>query len=164
MDDEQVPANHYQAADWLRARNPVLDKLVQRIAGDSDNWLDEILGAVLDDTDFLTAWDAYVEQNPKPGRNANEYAWDAWENAGPQRTARAGAFAVMSSTEKRVIRLAATLGYLVEGDFDNRRMRRVPWSVDDINFGDQRGADLVEDWIRIVRAQLPDSLQQASAS
>lgn len=161
MDHEQVPDNKYQAADWLRARNPWLDQLVQRIAGDSDNWLDEIVGAVLDDTDHAAAMATYMQNNPEP---FGDDEWATWESAGPQRTTRAHDFAVMSSSEQRVIRLAATLGYLVEADFDSHIMRRVPWSVDDINFGDQRGARLVEDWIRIVRAQLPESLSRSSAS
>ncbi len=34
---------------------------------------------------------------------------------------------------------------------------KVPWSVDDIGF-DERGAVALDDWLRIVRAQLPEHI------
>jgi len=151
-----VPTNTYQAAAWLRERHPWLDQLVRRIAGNSEDWLDEIAGAVLDLANNAEAWDRYELHHPEPGGD-DERAWEAWQAAGPEHSAHCEAFAVMSSGEQRVIRLVATLAQVYEGDYGRQRLRRVPWSVQDISF-DERGAAILADWLAIVRAQLPEHL------
>ena len=60
---ELPPQNLYQAADWLRARHPFLDELVRRIAGDSQEWLDEVAGAILDTVDNGAAWVLYGQEH-----------------------------------------------------------------------------------------------------
>ena len=62
----------------------------------------------------------------------------AWLDAGPSNTTRGAAFAVMSGGEQRMVRLVAT----------PCRRPRVPWSVGDIGF-DERGAAVLEDWLRL---------------
>jgi len=64
---DEVPTNLYSAADWLRYRHPWLEDLTRRIAGDRDDWLDEIGGAVLDTVDNGAEWQAVRAGTPRPG-------------------------------------------------------------------------------------------------
>lgn len=63
---DEVPTNLFAAADWLRYRHPFLDDLVRRIAGDRDDWLDEVAGAVLDTVETGQAWQRYGRDHPAP--------------------------------------------------------------------------------------------------
>ena len=121
----KVPTEPYEAADWLRARHQCMDQLAGRIAGDAEDWLGELAGAVADCVEHSQAWREY-ERHREP---MDQGAYVAWLNAGPSNTARGAAFAVMSGGEQRMVRLVATLC----------ARTRVPWSVGDIGF-DKRGA------------------------
>lgn len=140
----EVPTEAYQAADWLRARHRWVDQLAGRVAGDGENWLAELAGAVADCVDHAPAWREYEVRHREP---LDENAHETWLNAGPSNTARGAAFAVMSAGEQRVVRLVATLC----------PETRVPWSVADIRF-DERGAAVPQDWLQIVHGQLPDGV------
>ena len=105
-------------------------------------WLDELAGAVTDCADHAQAWREYEVRHREP---ADQGAYVAWVDAGPTNTARGAAFAVMSGGEQRLVRLVATLCPSV----------RVAWSVSDVGF-DERGAAVLQDWLQIVHAQLPD--------
>lgn len=50
-----VPTAAYEAADWLRARHRWVDQLARRVAGESEDWLDELAGAVADCVDHAQA-------------------------------------------------------------------------------------------------------------
>jgi hypothetical protein len=140
----EVPTAPYEAADWLRARHQWVDQLAGRIAGDAEDWLDELAGAVADCVEHAQAWREYERRHREP---MDEGAYVAWLDTGPSNTARGAAFAVMSGGEQRMVRLVATLC----------PRTRVPWSVGDIGF-DERGAAVLDDWLRIVHGQLPDWL------
>ena len=140
----EVPTEPYEAADWLRARHQWVDQLAGRIAGDAEDWLDELAGAVADGVEHAQAWRDYEQRHREP---LDEGAYVAWLDAGPSNTARGAAFAVMSAGEQRMVRLVATLC----------PRPRAPWSVGDIGF-DERGAAVLDDWLQIVRGQLPDWL------
>jgi hypothetical protein len=139
------PRKAYQAADWLRARHRWVDQLAGRVAGDGENWLDELAGAVADCVDHAPAWREYEVRHREP---LDENAHETWLNAGPSKSARGAAFAVMSAGEQRVVRLVATLCLET----------RVPWSVADIG-SDERGAAVPQDWLQIVHGQLPDRVK-----
>lgn len=158
-DTDVVPTNLYAAADWLRGRHPWLDQIALRIAGHSEEWLDELAGAILDCIEHGEAWNQYEREHPKPRDRDDEAAYDRWENAAPKNTPRGRAYAVMSGGEARMVRLVATLANVrgedsVGGGEYYRYQRRVPWSVHDVSGWDDRGVAILEDWFRIVRAQL----------
>ncbi len=140
----EVPTAPYEAADWLRARHQWVDQLASRIAGDAEDWLDELAGAVVDSVEHAQAWREYERWHREP---MDEGAYVAWLDAGPSNTARGAAFAGMSAGEQRMVRLIATLC----------SRTRVPWSVGDVGF-DERGAAVLDDWLQIVHSQLPDWL------
>ncbi|WP_426519616.1 hypothetical protein ACPPVQ_05970 [Diaminobutyricibacter sp. McL0618] len=130
------------AADWIAERHEWLRQLVARIVlggTSADDWLDQLVDAVIGFEEHELAWLEYERQHPAP-RPESQY--DAWFAAGPVATPGVQAFGLMSSGEKNLIRLVATLG------------GRVPWSVRDVSF-DQRGAALLSDWLAAVHAQLP---------
>jgi hypothetical protein len=136
----------YEAARWLRRRHRWVDELVGRIETGTEDWLDDVAGAVRDCVEHAAAWREYERVHPEP---FDEGAYVAWVDAGPSNTARGQAFAVMSSGEQRLVRLVATLC----------PMSQVPWSVSELGF-DERGAAVLADWLVIVRRQLPDWLYQ----
>lgn len=138
MSVDEVPTNLYPAADWLRYRHPFLDDLVRRVAGDLDDWLDEIAGAVFDTVDNGAAWQRYGRDHPAPTDPDDEDAYYRWEDLGPKNTSRGNAYAVMSSGEERTVRLVATLanirvsGYQ-PGTYELTSYQRfIPWSVHDV--------------------------------
>lgn len=138
----EIPTDAYIAADWLAARHPWLRQLAERIAGPIDrreDWLDILTHAVNDSDGDGAAWVEYERRHPAP---ADDAAFWEWHAKGPQPSPEVRAFGVMSSGEKRLMRLVATLG------------GRVAWSPQDVSF-DQRGAAVLADWLAIVHAQLP---------
>ncbi len=157
MSVDEVPTNLYSAADWLRYRHPWLEDLTRRIAGDRDDWLDEIGGAVLDTVDNGAEWQRYGREHPAPAHPDDEDAYYRWEDAGPKNTTRGTAYAVMSSGEERTVRLVATLANIRESGYQpgtdelTSYQRFIPWSVHDTGGWDDRGQAILEDWIRIVR-------------
>ncbi len=56
----------YEAADWLRARHQWVDQLASRIAGDAEDWLDELGGAVADCVAHAEAWREYERWHREP--------------------------------------------------------------------------------------------------
>ena len=128
----------------VAGRHKWVDQSAGRIAGDAEDWLDELAGAVADGMEHAQAWRDYEQRHREP---LDEGAYVAWLDAGPSNTARGAAFATMSGGEQRMVRLVATLC----------PRTRVPWSVGDIGF-DERGAAVLDDWLRIVHGQLPDWL------
>ena len=141
----------HRAAEWLRARHQWLDRLVTRIAGDTDDWLHEVAGAILDTVDNGEAWERYERQHPEPPDRDDESAYYRWEEAGPKNTDRGSAFAVMSGGEVRVVRLIATLAN-VRG-LDAMCQRRVPRTAHDVGGWDERGQAIFTDWLEILRVQ-----------
>lgn len=151
------PTNTYQAADWIVKRHPWAREMVERVVGPLDDvdanhdWLDDLAQAVLDEIEYGEAWTQYSHRNRQPeyreddnGRSEREY--DAWRAAGPKPTPGAAAYGPMSSGERRIVRLIATLA-----------SKGVPWKVQDIDY-DQRGARILVDWMAVCRAQLPEQL------
>lgn len=138
----KAPSDVYRAADWLADRHPWVRQLVERIAGPIDqhpDWLDTITSAVNDQLAHSAAWAEYENRHPAPDDDAAFWEWQA---QGPQAPETVRAFGVMSSGEKNLVRLVATLG------------GRVAWSPHDVSF-DQRGAAVLADWLAVVHAQLP---------
>ena len=122
----KVPTEPNEAADWLRARHQCVDQLASRIAGDAEDWLDELVGAVADCVEHAQAWWEYERRHREP---RGEGAYVAWLDAGPSNTARGSASAVMSGGEQRMVRLVATLcgadaGAVVGRRYRVRRARR----------------------------------------
>ena len=156
---ELPPQNLYQAADWLRARHPFLDELVRRIAGDSQEWLDEVAGAILDTVDNGAAWVKYGQEHRAPTGD-DEDAYYRWEESGPENSPRGCAYAVMSGGEGRVIQLVATFANLREdgyapGTYEYTSYQRfVPWSAHNLGGWDERGAAIFNDWVRILTSQV----------
>ncbi|GAB3881458.1 hypothetical protein [Terrabacter terrigena] len=155
--DDPAPADSYEAAAWLRERHPWLDELLTRVVGPTDlrigrsAWLDELVDAFTELVEHGSDWRAYKAANPEPRESddweESERTYAAWSHAGPQlRTGIAQSIAPMSSGEVRILRLLTTLG-------TGNRVA-AGWRVDDIAY-DDRGAAVVEDWIAVVRAQLP---------
>lgn len=155
------PTNTYQAADWIVKRHPWGREMVERVVGplgDVDanhGWLNDLAQAVLDHAEHLEEWRRYKDRTPPPyepdDSDARKYrAWereyDAWEAAGPKPTPGAAAYGPMSSGERRIVRLIATLS-----------RQGVNWCVGDIDF-DQRGARILLDWMAVCRAQLSEQL------
>lgn len=164
-DPDKPPTNTYQAADWIVKRHPWAREMVERVVGplgdvDSNHgWLNELAQAVLDHAEYLEEWRRYEHRTPPPlevnDSDERRYkAWerecDAWEAAGPKPTSGAAAYGPMSSGERRIVRLIATLSR--EG---------VPWAVNDIDF-DERGARILLDWMAVCRAQLSEILYDPS--
>jgi hypothetical protein len=151
---DKPPTNTYQAADWIVKRHPWAREMVERVVGplgdvDSNHiWLNELAQAVLDHAAYSEEWKRYRDRTPPPSSydDPDERKYNAWEAAGPQPTPGAAAYGPMSSGERRIVRLIATLA-----------RAGVPWSVDDISF-DQRGARILLDWMAVCRAQLPEEL------
>ncbi|WP_053202939.1 hypothetical protein [Jiangella muralis] len=146
----EVPTDAYAAADWLAGRHPWVRQLVERIAGSIDahpGWLDVVTAAVNGQLADAAAWEAYEARHPAP--DDDDAFWE-WHAHGPKTSAEVQAFGVMSSGEKNLVRLVATLG------------GRVAWSPHDVSF-DQRGAAVLADWLAIVHAQLPASLYPATS-
>lgn len=144
-DTVKVPSDPYGAADWLAEQHPWLRSLVERIAGPTDDhpdWLDTITQAVNGHLADAAAWEAYEARHPAPAEDAAFWEWHA---QGPQTPPEVQAFGVMSTGEKNLIRLIATLG------------GRVAWSPMDVSF-DERGAAVLADWLAVVHAQLPARL------
>ncbi|SDU26413.1 hypothetical protein [Jiangella alkaliphila] len=138
----KAPSDLWRAADWLAGRHPWVRQLVERITGPlilREDWLDVVTRAVNESDADGVAWVEYERRHPAP---SDEVAFYRWQDAGPQSTPIAHAFGVMSSGEKNLVRLVATLG------------GRVAWSPMDVSF-DQRGAAVLADWLAIVHAQLP---------
>lgn len=143
----EIPTGGYEAADWLRTRHQWVDQLAHRIAGSEENWLNELAGAITDSVEHAQAWREYESMHREP---SDEGAYQGWLAVGPSNTMRGSAFAVMSSGEQRLVRLVATLC----------PRTRVPWSVSDIGF-DERGAAVLQDWLKVVHNQLPDQVYPA---
>lgn len=138
----EIPTDAYAAADWLAARHPWVRQLAERIAGPIDDhpgWPDTVTAAVNEHLAHSAAWSEYEDRHPAPDEDA---AFWEWQERGPKASPPARAFGVMSSGEKNLIRLVATLG------------GRVAWSPMDVSF-DQRGAAVLADWLAVVHAQLP---------
>lgn len=149
---DKAPAHPYEGAGWIVERHEWAQEIVGRVVGpldergeEGEHWLDRLAQAINDRHAWGEAWDAYRDRNPEP-QGDDEAAYDRWDAAGPQATPGARAFGVMSSGEKRLARLIATLS-----------IHKTPWSVEEIGF-DQRGARILLDWLAIVRAQLPEFL------
>jgi hypothetical protein len=148
---DKAPAHPYDGAGWIVERHEWAQEIVGRVVGSLEpthddegaHWLDRLAQAINDRYAWGLAWDEYKARTREPEDDA---AWDAWEQAGPQPTPGARAFGVMSSGEKRLARLIATLS-----------IHKTPWSVEEIGF-DERGARILLDWLAIVRAQLPEFL------
>jgi len=157
-DDDTPPTNLYQAANWLRERHPWAGQLVRRIAGDTEDWLEEVAGAILDTAENGEAWERYEQHNPPPRDRDDEAAHDRWEEAGPKNTGRGSAYAAMSGGEVRVIRLIATLANVRGEDYIGgeyrQYQRRVPWSAHDLGGWDDRGVAVFNDWVSILRTQV----------
>jgi len=141
---EDVPAGGYEAAHWLRRRHRWVDELVGRIETGTQDWLDDLVGAITDCAENAAAWREYERAHPEP---FSDGAYVDWLDAGPSNSARGQAFAVMSSGGQRLVRLVATLCPAT----------RVPWSVAEIEF-DERGAAVLANWLALVRRQLPEWL------
>lgn len=142
------PRDTYEAAAWLRRRHAWLDTLLTRVTGPSGDeyaaWLDELVDAFNDIAVTDEAWQGYQRSHPEP---QDENAWETWQAAGPQlRTPAAEALAPMSGGEIRMLRLLTTFG--------TGPRCSAGWRIDDVDF-DDRGAAVVEDWIKILRSQLP---------
>jgi hypothetical protein len=147
---DDVPAGGYEAARWLRVRHRWVDELVGRIETGTQDWLDDLAGAITDCAENAAAWREYERAHPEP---FSEGAYVAWLDAGPSNTTRGRTFAVMSSGEQRLVRLVATLCPAT----------RVPWSVAEIEF-DERGAAVLADWLVIVRRHCPNGYTRAARS
>ncbi|WP_116949230.1 hypothetical protein [Jiangella endophytica] len=146
----QAPSDVYRAADWLAGRHPWVRQLVERIAGRIDvhpDWPDTVAGAVNGHLAHSAAWAEYEDRFPPPDDDA---AFWEWQERGPQASREVQAYGVMSSGEKNLVRLVATLG------------GRVAWSPMDVSF-DQRGAAVLADWLAVVHAQLPAWLYPAAS-
>lgn len=159
IEQQLAPADPYQAANWLYDRHERVRGLVDRIAPwkslDSDSVtidVDAIAQAVHDDAANDAEWEAYRDRHPEPHTSMfteeGEEAWEVWQQAGPKPTELAAAYGVMSSGEKILVRLLATLSPTVP----------VRWYVGDVQGIDRAGAAVLADWLAIVRAQLPDWL------
>ncbi|WP_026874254.1 hypothetical protein [Jiangella gansuensis] len=101
--------------------------------------MDVITATVNEHLAHSAACAEYEDRYPAPDDDA---AFWEWQERGPQASREVQAFGVMSSGEKNLVRLVATLG------------GRVAWSPLDVSF-DQRGAAVLADWLAIVHAQLP---------
>ncbi|WP_026874748.1 hypothetical protein [Jiangella gansuensis] len=146
----EIPTDAYAAADWLAVRHPWVRQLAERIAGPIDEhpgWLDVVTQAVNGQLADAAAWEAYEARHPAPDDDAAFWEWHA---RGPQASHEVQAFGVMSSGEKNLVRLVATLG------------GRVAWSPHDVSF-DQRGAAVLADWLAIVHARLPAWMYPAAS-
>jgi len=154
--EDKPPTNTYVAADWIVKRHPWAREMVERVVGplgnidDNHDWLEDLAQAVRDHATHTAEWQGYESRHPAPPwEDDNEEPgrkYDAWLNAGPKPTPGAAAYGPMSSGERRIVRLIATLSN-----------NGVPWSVSDISF-DQRGARILLDWMAVARAQLPEIL------
>lgn len=110
MVDDEVPTSRWEAADWLAQRHPWVRELVARIVPGGttrDDWLEELTAAVQGTETFDRQWAEYARAHPAPREDA---WWDTWVDAGPVPPAAVQAFGVMSSGEKNLLRLVATLG------------------------------------------------------
>lgn len=125
------PSDPYAAVDWLMARHEWPRHLVARvIPGGVGNpsWLDDFADVLAAHDAEVHAWNEYAELNPL-SLFATEAQTAAWEAHGPDLPARhLGDLPVMSSGERRMCRLIATL----------HPSRRTSWSVGDVDF-DERG-------------------------
>lgn len=138
------PADPVAAAAWLAGRHPIVQQIVARIVGPDwadVHWAQALANTINEEPALNAAWDDYGRTHPEPARtgdlDASERAWEAWAQAGPRGSAQWRAYAPMSSTEKRLVRLLATLA------------DRVPWTVEDVwAVGEWDG--LVEDWTAVV--------------
>jgi len=132
------------AGSWLLARHPWLKQLVSQIvptdARREGYWLTYLANAVNVADESTHAWQAYAASTVAPD---TDEAFALWQAAGPPpATAPARAYLSMSSGERSVLRLVATLGM------------DVAWSPRDLNL-DSRGAAILSDWSRIVVGQAP---------
>lgn len=171
---DTAPSNRYAAADWLAGRHQRVMRLAERLgaadpaAGDTGFDPDVIAQAVYEHDAHAALWQLYEAQHPAPGPydEHESPAYDEWEQAGPKATARAAAFGVMSSGEKAIVRLLATLGELDRddspytlGELDRDALTGRPlWWIGDVTSYDHAGALILADWLAIVRAQLPEQL------
>lgn len=140
---EVPPTNNYQAADWLIARHPWARENVARVVGrdplaDEDfDWLEALADAWIDAREHDAAWGDYADRNREP---SDGDAWEAWREAGPHASPAVHQLGVMSSGEKRMARLVATL----------HPTKRPEWSVSDLDGLDERGVAVVLDWVLVI--------------
>lgn len=136
--DVEPPSDHlYRSATWLLGRHPQLAELVERVPGVLDEEdglfldLDALANALVGLDTWHTAWAAYVRAHPAPA----EDRYDAFEEAGPQRTEQTRAVGAMSRTEQTRLRLLATFA-----------TGRVPFRASDLQGLDDNGQRLLVDW------------------
>ena len=155
MSGDTPPRDPYAAAVWLRRRHSWLDELMTRAVGPDDGrddgyeWVEQIIAGFNDLETLNQRWDEYERRNRRPDGH-DEAAIDRWYDAAPKCETRAGrAIGPMSGGEVRMLRLLTTLGR----DVNENRCRQ-GWTIQDVDF-DARGAAVMEDWIAVLRAQLP---------
>lgn len=163
------PGDRYEAADWLARRHDRVRYLADRLGAlEARQPVQEGVGmnpdviaqAVYDAEIHNAEWAVYVRHHRPPGGD-DDARYEAWLDAGPAGTPGAQAFGPMSSGEKNLVRLLATLGRPRQQDDEyeyDAPTRRAGWMVSDVSSLDEHGAAVVADWLAIVRAQLPDWL------
>lgn len=140
---EIPPSNSYQAADWLLTRHPWARQNVERVIGrdpladDEYDWLEALADAWTAAQEHDAAWADYTRRTREP---RDDDAWEVWHSAGPQASPAVHQLGVMSSGEKRMARLVATL----------HPTKRPAWSLSDLDGLDERGEAVVLDWVRII--------------
>ena len=140
---EVPPSNNYQAADWLIARHEFARSNVARVVGrdpladDEFDWLEALADAWIATREHDAEWALYAARTREP---RDDDAWEAWRAAGPEASPAVHQLGVMSSGERRVVRLVATL----------HPNKRVEWVTSDVEGLDERGTALVLDWVRII--------------
>ena len=171
---EQVPSidNRPAAALWLVRRSPQLTATCRRIGvlrysgrGAAAQAVesvdpDKVAQVIYDSDAHAAAWDLYEASHPAPVPTWNATsdedegrAYSAWLADGPSPNAGVAAFGVMSSGEKALLRLLATLG--VPTGPDDRwesPVRRAGWAVRDLSGLDAAGWAVVRDWLRLIAA------------
>ena len=75
----EVPTAPYEAADWLRARHQWVDQLAGRIAGDAEDRLDELAGAV--PTTWITRGPGGTMSGGTASRWMRAPTWPGWTPA-----------------------------------------------------------------------------------
>lgn len=142
--------NNYRAALWLLGRHPRLADLMDRVPGvvsveDGEPGIDlEHLAAVLNGVPaYNRAWEDYEAQHRAPsGDDDSEFY--RWQEAGPKAddtVSGLAAFLVMSSGEKAMLRLLATLA-----------LDPAPFNVGMLRSFDAEGDRFLRDWCAALTA------------
>lgn len=171
--------NRWPAALWLVQRSPQLTAMCRRIgvlrysgrgAAQAVESVDpdKVAQVVFDSDAHAAAWDVYEANHPYPaaGRDAmsdddEDRAYSAWLADGPSPNAGVAAFGVMSSGEKALLRLLATLGRPTGPDDRwESPVRRAGWSIGDLHSLDAAGWAVVRDWLRLIAAAAPNPTER----